>query len=231
MSKTKLYFIPGTMCDQLIWSKIWPSLESQFELIHLPIPSEDNIQAVLSSLQTSLPRENVNLIGFSMGGYLATCLAEQQPNLFNKLLIISNSPCALPEAEMLQRKQTIDWLQRFKYRGITEQKVVNMLAKNTVNRAELKATIEQMESNLGYDTLLTQLTATSNRSDKSTFLSSNTVDIAFCYGDQDKLVNKTWLQKLSFTHNFSLTEVANCGHMLPLEQPEKLIEIVHNTFS
>lgn len=230
MSKTKLYFIPGTMCDHLVWSKIWPSLESQFELIHLPIPNEDNMTDVLSSLFPAFNEHKINLIGFSMGGYLATCLAEQSPSVFNKLLVISNSPCALPEAEVLQRKQTINWLERFQYRGITEQKAFGMLADKGNNRDALKRIIEKMEQNLGYDTLITQLKATSHRIDKSPFLASKQVDITFCFGDQDRLVNKAWLTTLAKDHNFTMQEVMDCGHMLPLEQPEFLIEFIRNTF-
>lgn len=231
MNKPELYFIPGTMCDPLIWSKIWPELSSQFELIHLPIPDEDNIDDLLSSLSASLPQEQVNLIGFSMGGYLATCLAEQAPRRFTQVLVLSNSPCALPEAEMTQRKQTINWLERFQYRGITKQKALSMLAQSPSDSDELLSIIAKMEQNLGYDTLLTQFKATSYRSDQSAFLATNKTKLGFCFGDQDKLVNKPWLHSLAKQHGFDAIEVPNCGHMLPLEQPESLISVIQNRFT
>lgn len=230
MEKTKLYFIPGTMCDPLIWSKVWPKLESQFELVHLPIPNEDNIEAILSSLLASFEEPSVNVIGFSMGGYLATCLAERQPQMFNRVLVIANSPCALPDAELQQRKQTISWLTRFQYRGITEQKAQSMLADNVDKPNELIEIIESMEQNLGYDTLLTQLEATSFRLDKSSFLKSKKVSMSFCYGEQDKLVNRIWLQSLAEQFGLTTHQVAHCGHMLPLEQPEQLVQIIEKTF-
>lgn len=230
MNKTKLYFIPGTMCDQLIWSKVWPSIEQQFELIHLPVPDEDNIENVLSSLLPAFQEDNVNLIGFSMGGYLATCLAEFRPNMVNNLLVISNSPCALPKDEILQRKQTISWLERFQYRGLTEQKAFSMLAANNVDRESLKGIMETMEQNLGYDRLIRQLKATSQRIDKSQFIASKQTNITFCYGDQDKLVDTAWLVALAQEHDLQALEVKSCGHMLPLEQPDRLVEVIHNTF-
>lgn len=221
------------MCDQLIWSKIWPSLTTQFELIHLSVPNEDNIEGLLSSLSTvfASKQEKANLIGFSMGGYLATCLAELQPNTFDKLLIISNSPCVLPKDELLQREQTINWLERFQYRGITEQKALSMLADNAYNRESLKDIMATMERNLGYNSLITQLKATSSRVDKSSFLASRQTNMTFCFGDQDKLVNKSWLKALAQEHDFDAIEVANCGHMLPLEKPEQLVKIITDTFS
>jgi pimeloyl-ACP methyl ester carboxylesterase len=218
------------MCDQLIWSKVWPSLESQFELIHIPIPSEDNIDTLLSSLSASMPEQDINLIGFSLGGYLATCLAELKPERFNKVLIVANSPCALPDEEMQQRLQAINWLKRFPYRGITQQKVNSMLAEQVSDRAGLTSIIEQMEQNLGYHRLLEQLQATSHRLDKSSFLASKQSRFQFCFGDEDKLVQKEWLTQLALEHGIVATEVSNCGHMMPLEQPERLVEITRKYF-
>lgn len=219
------------MCDQLIWSKVWPSLESQFELIHIPIPSEDNIDVLLSSLSASLPDQEVNLIGFSLGGYLATCLAELKPNRFNKVLVVANSPCPLPDEEIRQRRQTINWLERFPYRGITQQKVNDILAKAVKNRRELTSIIEQMEQNLGYHRLLEQLKATSHRQDKAPFIASKLTRFQFCFGDEDKLVQTSWLTQLALEYDITAIKINNCGHMMPLEQPEKLVEIISEYFS
>lgn len=219
------------MCDQLLWSKIWPSLKSQFELIHVPIPSEDNIDDLLSSLSTSLPAQDVNLVGFSLGGYLAACLAELKPSRFNKVLVIANTPCALPDDEMQQRLQTINWLKRFPYRGITQQKVNSLLANKVTDREELTSIIERMEQNLGYHRLLEQLQSTSYRLDKSSFLASKQTQFQFCFGDEDKLIQREWITQLTLEHGITAIEVSNCGHMMPLEQPEKLVEIASEYFS
>ena len=218
------------MCDQLLWSKVWPSLESQFELIHIPIPSEDNIDALLSSLSASMPEQDVNLVGFSLGGYLATCLAELTPSRFNKVLVIANTPCALPDEEMQQRSQTINWLKRFPYRGVTQQKVNSLVAKKVSGLAELTSIIGQMEQNLGYHRMLEQLQSTSYRQDKSSFLAAKQTQFQFCFGDEDRLIQREWMAKLTLEQGITAIEVDNCGHMMPLEQPDKLIAITINYF-
>ena len=230
--KPTLYFIPGTMCDSLIWSHIWPALKPDFDLVYLPIPSETELSALLSSLLATLNEAQapVNLIGFSMGGYLATCLAEHNPSLIKRVLVLSNSPCRLPEAELRQRQQTLNWLTKFQYSGITEQKINQLLAKHNQHNAEIIALIKTMEQNLGYEQLLTQLTATSNRDDKSKFIAQCATHFTFCYGDEDKLIDRQWMKQLAAHQHINSKMLNNCGHMLPLEQPTQLIELIRNTF-
>lgn len=225
-NKPKLYFIPGTMCDPLIWSRIWPELEQDFQLQHLAIPADTDLPQLLDGLLQQINEDKANLVGFSMGGYLATCLAEKWPEKFDKVIVISNSPCQLPEAEMLQREQTINWLQKFQYRGMTEQKMQSMLAQSRANDTSIKQIMVQMEQNLGYPTLLLQLQATSKRTDKSEVLTAKQVAFSFCHGDEDKLVNKAWLSSITQEQNYPLLQVPDCGHMLPLEQPKALLGFI-----
>ena len=228
--KPKLYWIPGTMCDQLVWSRTWPELEQEFELVHLTIPTEPSVDDIVMALSAQINESEINLIGFSLGGYLATCLAEHFPNKVANLLVISNSPCPLPEAEIQQRKQTINWLEKFAYRGVTEQKINTMLAASRADDIGLKQVIMKMEENLGYDTLLPQLKATSNREGKSEFISNTSTQISFCFGDEDRLVNHTWLTQVAQQNDCQLFKVENCGHMLPLEQPQILVSVIRKLF-
>lgn len=228
--KTTLYLIPGTMCDPLLWSYIKPELEKQFELIHLTIPVENDIELVLTGLQAQLPNEPVNLLGFSLGGYLATCLAEITPKRFARLMIVSNSPCQLPETEIKQRQQTIKWLRQFPYSGITDKKIEQMLARENKKNAAIKSIIKTMEQNLGYDCLLRQLQATSERQDKSSVMVNSTIDWHFCFGDEDNLVNFDWMEQIA-KQGCNTYQIANCGHMLPLEQPQALVELINTVFN
>lgn len=217
------------MCDPLLWSYMRTELEQQFDLVHLVIPVADELEAVLSGLQSQLPEEPVNLLGFSLGGYLATCLAELLPTRFNRLLIVSNSPCKLPDSELKQRQQTIKWLSQFPYSGITDKKIEQMLALDNRANLEIKSIIKTMERNLGYDCLLKQLTATSDRQDKSSVISNSKAQWHFCFGEEDNLVNFDWIQQI-IEQGVNVYNIANCGHMLPLEQPSELVNIINKVF-
>lgn len=217
------------MCDPLLWSYMSTELEQQFDLVYLVIPEVNELGAVLSGLQAQLPDEPVFLLGFSLGGYLAACLAELSPNSFSRLLIVSNSPCKLPDSELKQRQQTIKWLSQFPYSGITDKKIEQMLALENRDNLEIKSIIRTMEQNLGYDCLLKQLTATSDRQDKSNVISSSTAQWHFCFGEEDNLVNFDWIEQITKQGNQVYT-IAKCGHMLPLEQPKELVKIINQVF-
>ena len=40
----KLYLIPGTMCDERLWSELIPYFSSSIELVYLTIPSNKNFE-------------------------------------------------------------------------------------------------------------------------------------------------------------------------------------------
>ena len=218
MSKKPLYFLPGTMCDVTLWRDVWPLLAESFELIHVPIPECESLEQMAESLRSQFAEEKVNLVGFSLGGYLATYFASRYPDCVERMLILANSPCALPESELEQRRKTLDWLKHVAYKGALDSRIRPLLGSSSRSNQELILHIQQMEHSLGLDQLRPQLAATSDREDLAVFLNQTRLPIHFLYGEQDILVNRAWFAQLT-NPNISVRNCGDFGHMLPLEAP------------
>ena len=226
--KTKLYLIPGTMCTQQLWQFLLPSLSDEFELCYLTIPNKMSLDDISDHLVAQFEEDRVNLLGFSLGGYIASLVASRFPERLDKLMVLANSPCALNTDELSLRKQTVSILKRFGYKGMPRMKAEALLAEKSALHIDL---ILEMDKTLGADTLLSQLENTSSRNDLMKPLLTLNCDVRFIYSQGDALINQAWMQKLKeqARPNVMQITVAGKSHMLTLEQPH-LIATEINTF-
>ena len=103
--KEKIYLIPGLMTDERLWSRIIPLLKDEYELIHVPIPHTGDFDEIIDILFNLFTEDKVNLLGFSLGGYIASYFAITYPNRVNKLFMLAATPGSSSEAEIERRKQ------------------------------------------------------------------------------------------------------------------------------
>ncbi|ARD44926.1 hypothetical protein A3Q33_11780 [Colwellia sp. PAMC 21821] len=235
-----IYFIPGTMCTQDLWLPAWQLLRQQYsqdyQLIPLVIPSSGSMDEVVSSLSDQVVDHEAILVGFSLGGYIASAIALKLKNKLKHLLIVSNFPKNLPLAEIKQRKRTIDWINQRGYLGIPNKRIDDLLHPNIKQfnpqcYQDIKQVIVAMDRELGVDILLHQLSVSMHRPNLLPLLTQLTLPVTLLVGDEDNLVDLVSLrqelkqelrQELHGANNIVLKEVTNTGHMLPLESPQAL---------
>ncbi|SFC92296.1 alpha/beta fold hydrolase [Pseudoalteromonas denitrificans] len=220
--KKEIYLLPGTMCTQQLWHKLVDSVHDEFNLNFIAIPTGQNLDEIVENLHIALPEQPAFIVGFSLGGYLASYFAAKYPDKVKKLFIISNSPCALNSNELKHRATVIKWIKQYGYSGISKKRAIGMVNSDSPNE-DVVNTIIEMDSQLGEVVFKSQILATTERQDLSQKLIETGKKIVFYYSEFDSLVNKAWLAEHSERNrNSSLIVQAGSGHMLPLEQAHKL---------
>ncbi len=224
MTKPRLYFIPGTQCDERVWQKLWPKL-SDFELIHLPIPNGANVDELASKIAAEIKEEQVSLIGFSLGGHLAARLAQLAPEKVGRLFLIANSPCPLPEEELSYRAGTLKWIAEHGYTGIGRGRLRKLIDPANWDQADIQACIKSMDSDLGAAVLVAQLEATTQRDGLLEGFRQLQTPVTLCFGESDYLIDHHYLNRnCAQNHRLKQIEVPSCGHMMPLEQAGQTAE-------
>lgn len=222
---TKIYCLPGTMCDQRLWQACIEHLPGTVELIHLAIPMEKSVDEIVTALIQQLPAKDINLTGFSLGGYIASAFALKYPEKINKLLLISNMSYFLPAAELKERSRTIDYLKTHGYAGVPTKRITALLHYHAQNNQDIINCIREMDHTLGKETLIHQLTVTTQRENLLVKLPKLPIPVKFLIGDSDALVKLSLIEAIIENSPLvSLSILNNTGHMLPLEQPQKCAE-------
>jgi len=217
------------MCTADLWTDLQAQTKSSFELIHIDLPIQNSPEEIVQALALRLPQQ-VALVGFSLGGYLAALYATTFPGRVKQLSIISNTPCPLNEDELNSRAQTLAFLKQFRYTGMTQNKAKSMLDPSHQTDTLIKRIIE-MDAQLNGDILIQQLTSTTQRKDLADQLGTANIPVQFIASERDPLINWGWLQTIAEnSENVKLIHVPGSGHMLPLEQPSFVAQKLEEFF-
>lgn len=216
-----VYLLPGTMCDERMWQLVLPYLPSHIALNYLTIGSQSSIDELVDDIAAQLPDYASCLLGFSLGGYLATAFSIKYPERVSQLLVVANSPNALPAREVKERQRTINWLKTHGYKGVPTKRITNLLGDSAKSNQEIIALIRDMDASFGGHVLMQQLLATTLRENLFEQLEQLRIPVDYLVGAEDTLVHIDKLQlQISMSDTMSFTLLKDTGHMLPLEQPE-----------
>ena len=219
--KEKIYLIPGLMTDNRLWSRIIPLLENDYELVHTSIPHSEDFDEIIDILFNEFKEEKVNVLGFSLGGYIASYFAITYPNRVNRLFTVAATPGNSTEAEIERRKEKFVAIEKEGFVGLSYEKAKSLLENQ--NDEELIKIIQDMFMDLGKESFISQLTSTFYRKDLFEDLINLSIPIWFFYSKNDRLLNQEAIKKLLLdNHNMNIISREGTSHNIPLEVPELL---------
>ena len=225
--KEKIYLLPGLMTDQRLWQRLIPFLENEFELLHIPLPLTDDFEEASNELEKIFKDEKINLLGFSLGAYLASYFTIKNPKRVNRLFLVAGTPSEMREDEIRKRKQTLEQMNNLGFKGLSHKKVLSLIEESNKNDEELIQIVKDMFVDLGQEVYNIQMNSTFNRKDLHKELLSLTIPIKIFYSTEDRLFTHSSLDNFKDEHkNIKKVSREGTSHMLPLEVPKKLsIEI------
>lgn len=224
-------FFPGTLCDERVFMPCWQYLDIPFQA-YVPLQWAEDLEQMKALAHDRLAYfdEPVHLVGFSMGGYIAALTALEAPEKVASLTLIGNTCQPLPESELKQRRSLLSALKNAKFKGMSELQIAGMLHADNTSNLEVIQTIRDMELDLGMPTLSKQMLATSKRKNLLPQLNQSPFEVRFVAGEDDKLATIASLcQAQQGVTGSQLEFIAKAGHMLPIEQAEKLAEYLART--
>lgn len=229
--KTKIYMIPGFMNDEKLWSRLIPLFDDSYEFIHLVIPLEDSFDKIVEVINEKIKDEKINLLGFSLGGYIACYFGLKYPNRVNKILAVACTPANLDEVECQRRKAAIEFTKKFGFKGLSRKKVLSLVEPQNQGDEELINLILQMYVDIGEEAFYSQFNATIMRENLSLKLINSNLNLAFLYANEDRLVSSKFMEEFSLkAKNIEFTQIEAQTHMLPLERAKEVKEKIIQWF-
>jgi len=181
----RLGLIPGTQCDEALWSRLRKELKPSTATEHIAIEQSHGLTGMIAIIDKSCTRPR-HLVGFSMGGYLALNYGLQQPEKVSSLVIIANDAGQLTQEEYILRKNMLAYLESHDYTGMSRARLGEFLRPDALGDAELVNTILEMDRRLGKSVLVNQLKVTSNRKSLLPRLSELNCPVLVIGGQDDK---------------------------------------------
>lgn len=219
--REKIYFIPGLMTDIRLWSKALPLLKDDFEIIHIPIPSSTDFDEIVDILNKEFKEDKINILGFSLGGYIASYFTCKYPQRVKRLFTVAATPGTTSKVELERREKKLVNFENSSEFGLELEKAIMLLEEQNQNDLSLAQTMVDMFNDLGRDTFITQLKSTFNRVDLFDKLKDKNIPMYMLYSSNDRLLDLEALDKLhNQKHNIKLIKRDGTSHNIPLEFPE-----------
>jgi pimeloyl-ACP methyl ester carboxylesterase len=227
-----IIFFPGTLCDERLWMPCWRKLNIQ-DRRYIPLQWANTLKEMLSITEHTLAGQKAHLIGFSMGGYIASLAAIKWPQLTASLTLVSFSSEGLNEQEVKQRKAIVSFINRKQYTPMSDERLSMYLSKPTLStekqalRQKAAETMQSMEADLGPSVLKYHIESTTPRPSITSELAKLRCPVKIISGADDPLVlpHSITAMQQSMT-NAEFYQLQDSGHMLPLENIDELVQLI-----
>ena len=219
--KEVLAMIPGTLCDDLLFSHQIAEFKDIFDCHVVDHSNSDSLYDVAANILSQMP-ETFSIMGLSYGGIIAFEMIRQAPERINRLILL-NTNYKLPS------KETLENLQKFvgmtilgDFKKITTDFLKDvMIYPGHPNLAEIRNTVLQMALNIGEKKYLNQVKAQLERPSSKKDLKNITCPTLIIAGMEDKVCPVALHQTMSdMIPNATLVILEKCGHLSTLEQPK-----------
>jgi pimeloyl-ACP methyl ester carboxylesterase len=219
---TRLDFVPGTLCDQRLWSKLVPLLPGGLAASYVPLfkaRTRAQMQTVISARTAPVS----HIVAFSMGAYLALEHALDHPDRVASLVLISNSARGLRPEEKERRQRSMAVLEKHAFAGTPPSQLRSFVLPDHLDDPSIAGLIHQMSLDLGKETMLAQFAASMERADLMERLPELRCPVMIVGSEDDAMVRAADLRAMAEQIPGSKLEmISGSGHMIPLEAPDKL---------
>jgi 3-oxoadipate enol-lactonase len=173
----------------------------------------------LAALADHLGAQHVDLVGLSMGGYVALAFAERHGGRLRSLALIDTKTAADDERgkanrDMMAIRAVVEG------RGaLAEEMMESLLAPSASTMA--KARLRSMVEGTPVETVVAALEGMKLRPDRSAVLAAVQVPVAVVVGEHDRLATPSDARAMADTvPGTSVTVISHAGHLTPIERPD-----------
>jgi pimeloyl-ACP methyl ester carboxylesterase len=226
MQKPSLLLLPGLLCDETLWAHQIKALKGVAEC-HVPdLTRYDTMETLAQSVLASAPPQFA-LAGLSMGGYVAFEILRQAPERVTKLCLLDTSARPDSEEQKEKRRAFITMCHVGQFKGVTPRLLPMLINATRLQDKKVTDIIYGMAGHVGRDGFIRQQTAIMSRADSRPLLPLIHCPTQIICGHQDLLTPPEIMREIAAGIKGSKMDVIeDCGHLSPLERPEKVSEIM-----
>lgn len=228
-------WIHGFCEDGRIWEEYIVPFNLKYRNIVVDLPgygqsanltAPTQIDAMAQAVKNLLDQENItliNIVGHSMGGYVALAMAELYPGLVKKMCLFHSQPFADDDAKVAARRKTKTFIEKNGLKPWMEEFYPSLFAEK--NKKACQPVIEKLIGRgIQYPiaTVINSIDAMIARPDRSKVLQNFVGPVLFIVGKEDKAIpEKNSLGQLDLPDISFAEMLGGVAHMGIFEAPDE----------
>ncbi|ELK0738789.1 TPA: alpha/beta hydrolase [Klebsiella oxytoca] len=213
--------IPGFMLDETLWDDFIAAFPDSRPFIPASLNEGTTIQDIAASIAQKLSERFV-LVGFSLGGYVARAIYEAIPERTAAMILIATS---LREDSAEQNKTRVvaaSTPSSREFRGLSTIAIKKSIHEDLADNITIIEKIRNMGKRLGANAFRVQ----SGLNRERITLKPVSCPAYVIAAKHDRLRSKDEAEELARLTGTCADYVDGCGHMIPLEKPDELAQLV-----
>ena len=216
-----LLLLPGLLCDARLWRDQIEAL-ADIAVCHVAdLTQDETLEAMAGRALAAMP-ERFAVAALSMGGYVAFELLRQAPERVSRLLLMDTSARADTDAQARRRRGLMAISGSGRFHGVAPRMLPNLLHPDRLGDAFLGAEVSAMAARVGRDAFLRQQAAILRRPDSRGDLPNIRMPAWVAVGAGDQVTPPALAEEIAAgIPNAQLERIEGCGHLPPMEMPER----------
>jgi len=219
-----ILLVPGYMADDTLWDDVAGPLERFGPLLHADLRHDPTIEAMAARAVADAP-ERFILVGFSMGGYVAREIVRLAPERVQALVLVATSSRADPPSLRQSRATVGKAAPSVAFSGLSKTAIATSLHPKQAGNEVLVERVRAMGVRLGGEVFRRQ-SAIVRSGDRERLSEVRCPTLVIAAG-HDRLRSREESEELrEGIPGAELALVEDSGHMLPIEAPQALLDVM-----
>ncbi|MFD2207257.1 alpha/beta fold hydrolase [Kiloniella antarctica] len=217
--KERLVLLPGLLCNARLWAPQISYFQDHYMCEVPDLAQEDSIEKLALSVLKSV-RGRFNLVGLSMGGYVALELMRIAPERVKRLALIDTKARADSPEQKRRRRGLLSLAGRGKFKGVTPHLMPLLIHPDRMEDTSLTSEIYKMAEEVGQQAFVRQQTAILDRESHLDILNNITCPTQIICGRQDLITPLECSEEMhAGLSEADLLVIEDCGHLSNVEEP------------
>lgn len=223
--RAPLVLVHGQLMTEAVWARLVPLLDEPPALI-ADVTSDDGIAAMADRLLAAAPFR-FDLVGFAMGGFVAFEVLRRAPERVRRLVLLATLAEADGPAQRERRQGYADLVADGRFAEVVEERLPLLFGEASRGDEALVSVAREMADATGAAGFLRQQRAIIDRADSTADLAAIACPTLVVRGEEDGITSRVHYDALAGSIPGARGKtLARCGHLVPLERPEALADLL-----
>ncbi len=230
LGKDPLVLIAGLNNMGRIWDDVRALLPKEINVVAVDLPAIEDIDQLAAEVLISLP-PRFALCGFSFGGYVALAMLAAAPGRILRFALVASGATADSAEAASGREKARSMALAGRHMDLVERQASFVVHASRAGDQALKVYRREMVAEYGAERFAAHQRAAIGRPDRTWLVQQYTGPVLIACGADDKVIPAAKASALAEgIAGARLRIFEQCGHLVPLEQPQALAGALSDWF-